>query len=52
MLKLAVDENFNGRILRGLRRALPDIDVVRIQVLVVSAGRAGEWEGQVLFLPL
>ncbi len=116
MLKLAVDENFNGRILRGLRRALPDIDVVRVQdtqlagaedaevlswaaeerrillthdvstmagfafervqrgesmpglvevpvdlalgvaiadiVLVVTAGRAGEWEGRVLFLPL
>ena len=31
MLKLAVDENFNGRILRGLRRSLPEIDVIRLQ---------------------
>lgn len=31
MLKLAADENFDGRILRGLLRALPDLDVVRVQ---------------------
>jgi len=31
MLKLAADENFNGRILRGLLRRNPDIDIVRIQ---------------------
>ena len=31
MLRLAADENFNGRILRGLRRRLPNLDVIRIQ---------------------
>lgn len=31
MFKLAADENFNNQTLRGLRRALPGVDVVRIQ---------------------
>jgi len=31
MLKLAVDENFNGKIVRGLLRRLPAIDIVRVQ---------------------
>lgn len=31
MLRFAADENFNGRVLRGLLRALPWLDVVRVQ---------------------
>ena len=31
MIKLAVDENFNGKILRGLFRRQPNIDIVRVQ---------------------
>jgi Domain of unknown function (DUF5615) len=31
MLRLAADENFDGRIARGLLRALSDLDLVRIQ---------------------
>ena len=31
MLRLLADENFNGRILRALRRQIPDLDVVRMQ---------------------
>ena len=31
MLKLAADENFNQKILRGLQRRKTDIDIVRIQ---------------------
>lgn len=31
MLRLAADENFDGRIVRGLLRALPDVDLVRVQ---------------------
>lgn len=31
MLRLLADENFNGRILRALRRQIPDLDVVRVQ---------------------
>lgn len=31
MLRLLADENFNGRILRALRRQFPDLDVVRVQ---------------------
>ncbi|NET61126.1 MAG: hypothetical protein F6K47_34870 [Symploca sp. SIO2E6] len=30
-MRLLADENFNGSILRGLIRRLPDLDVVRIQ---------------------
>lgn len=31
MLRLLADENFNGRILRALRRRIPDLDAVRMQ---------------------
>lgn len=31
MLRLAADENFDGRIVRGLLRLLPDLDLVRVQ---------------------
>ncbi len=30
-MRLLTDENFNGSILRGLTRRLPDLDVVRVQ---------------------
>jgi predicted nuclease of predicted toxin-antitoxin system len=55
MLRLAIDEDFNNRILRGLLRRRPGLDIVRVQ----DAGLAGradadvlEWaarEGRVLF---
>jgi hypothetical protein len=31
VLRLLADENFNGRILRALRRQIPDLDIVRAQ---------------------
>jgi hypothetical protein len=31
VLRLLADENFNGRILRALRRRIPNLDVVRAQ---------------------
>lgn len=31
MLRFLADENFNGRILRGLQRRVPELDVVRAQ---------------------
>lgn len=31
MLRLATDEDFNNRILRGVLRRLPELDVVRVQ---------------------
>ncbi len=31
MIKLATDENFDGDILRGLIRRLPEVDVARVQ---------------------
>jgi hypothetical protein len=31
MIKLATDENFNGKILRGVLRRQPNIDIVRVQ---------------------
>jgi hypothetical protein len=30
-MKLAADENFNGAVLRGLKRKLPELDIVRVQ---------------------
>ncbi|HSL84399.1 MAG TPA: DUF5615 family PIN-like protein [Thermoanaerobaculia bacterium] len=38
MLSLAADHNFNARILRGLRRRLPEVDVVTL--LQVALDRA------------
>ena len=31
MLRLVSDENFNGDIIRGLFRRLPELDLVRVQ---------------------
>ena len=31
MLRLAADENFDGRIVRGLLRVLPELELVRVQ---------------------
>jgi len=31
MIRFLADENFNGKILRGVRRELPDADIVRVQ---------------------
>jgi hypothetical protein len=36
MLRLAADENFNADIIRGLRRRLPELDVVRVQDVGLS----------------
>lgn len=30
-MRLLTDENFNGAILRGLVRRLPELDIVRVQ---------------------
>ncbi|HEX8161459.1 MAG TPA: DUF5615 family PIN-like protein [Pyrinomonadaceae bacterium] len=44
MLRLATDEDFNNRILRGLLRRKPDLDIVRVQ----DAGLIGKTDGEVL----
>lgn len=31
MIRLLADENFNGRIVRGLKRLMPSADLVRVQ---------------------
>ncbi|MDT7541117.1 MAG: hypothetical protein QOE33_1021 [Acidobacteriota bacterium] len=55
MLRLATDENFNNRILRGLLRRKPDLDIVRVQdagLIGKSDAEVLEWaarEGRVLF---
>ena len=36
MLRLAADENFNGDIVRGLRRRNPDLDIIRVQDVGLS----------------
>ena len=60
-LRFAADENFDGRIVRGLLRILPDLDLIRVQDtriaeceihLIAVACSPEELEGQVLFLPL
>lgn len=54
MLRLAVDENFNNDIVRGLLRRVPHVDIVRVQDVGLSGAddRAVlEWaarEGRVL----
>jgi hypothetical protein len=44
MLRLAIDEDFNNRILRGLLRRKPDLDIVRVQ----DAGLTGKGDAEVL----
>jgi hypothetical protein len=44
MIRLATDEDFNNRILRGLLRRRPEIDVVRVQ----DAGLAGRGDAEIL----
>ena len=44
MLRLATDEDFNNRILRGLLRRKPDLDIVRVQ----DAGLIGRSDAEVL----
>ena len=36
MLRLVADEDFNHRIVRGVRRKQPDLDIVRVQELGLS----------------
>lgn len=42
MLRLATDEDFNNRILRGLLRRRPDLDIVRVQ----DAGLRGRGDAE------
>ena len=42
MLRLLTDEDFNGRIVRGLRRRMPELDLVRVQDTEVSEGEDPE----------
>lgn len=44
MLRLANDEDFNNRILRGLLRRIPELDIVRAQ----DAGLRGRGDAEVL----
>lgn len=44
MLRLATDEDFNNRILRGLLRRKPALDIVRVQ----DAGLRGRGDASVL----
>jgi predicted nuclease of predicted toxin-antitoxin system len=37
MIRFLADENFNGRIVRGLRARQPDIDIVRVQETELAA---------------
>lgn len=55
MLRLATDEDFNNRILRGLLRRMPELDIARVQDVGLkgkSDAEVLEWaarEGRVLF---
>ena len=44
MLRLATDEDFNNRILRGLLRRRPGLNIVRVQ----DAGLTGKGDAEVL----
>lgn len=39
MIKLATDEDFNNRILRGVLRRQPQLDIVRVQDVLTRAER-------------
>jgi hypothetical protein len=43
LLRFLADENFNNRILRGLLRRFPEVDIVRVQDIVGLSG-AGDPE--------
>ena len=42
MFRLAADENFDGRILKALRRQLPDLDVIRVQDTPLAGSADGD----------
>jgi len=44
VLKLATDENVDGRVIRGLLARMPDLDVVRVQ----DAGHSGADDRSIL----
>lgn len=44
MIRLAADEDFNNDIVRALRRALPDVNVLGVQ----EAGHGGRADPQIL----
>jgi predicted nuclease of predicted toxin-antitoxin system len=49
MIRFLADENFNGRILRGVRRERPDTDIVRVQDTVIYQAadpQVLEWAAQ------
>jgi predicted nuclease of predicted toxin-antitoxin system len=49
MIRFLADENFNGRILRGVLRVRPDVDVIRVQdtpVYQASDPDVLEWAAQ------
>ncbi len=54
MLRLGADENFDGNVVHGLRRRLPELDLLRVQETGLSGAsdvRVLEWaasEGRVL----
>ena len=49
MIRFLADENFSGKILRGIRREMPDADILRVQDTVlygVSDPQVLEWAAQ------
>lgn len=49
MIRFLADENFNGKILRGVRRERPDADIVRVQdtpIYQASDPKVLEWAAQ------
>jgi hypothetical protein len=40
MVRLLADENFNGRVLRGLMRRVPELEVLRVQDIAELSGAA------------
>ena len=54
MIRFLLDENFNGKVVRGLRARKPDVDMIRIQDTEISGAddpTVLEWaakEGRVL----
>ncbi|MCB9452961.1 MAG: DUF5615 family PIN-like protein [Anaerolineaceae bacterium] len=48
-MRFLADENFNGRVLRGIRREMPDVDIVRVQdteIYQAADPKVLEWAAQ------
>lgn len=53
MMRFAVDENFDGRVLKGILARLPDVDIIRIQdEIIIGAGKPEDFQNIIRYVPM